>query len=149
MYDFHKSSMQHIRYSKLVLCWMYFSNSLTFYHGVNILELMLDDEYFIFPHNEAWPFSIIHLQRILILISGRYASNQRYQAFVFVKMNSFCRVCDALKDSKGEKLFRLEKNKLVKLFGKEEGQRLYSQITVQKKNNGVSMLMYFSYRSGL
>ena len=48
-------------------------------------------------------------------------------------------VRSALKDSKGEKLFKLERKKLVKLFGPDEGQRLYSQITVQKKQNGVSI----------
>ncbi|XP_043207602.1 epidermal growth factor receptor kinase substrate 8-like isoform X2 [Amphibalanus amphitrite] len=55
----------------------------------------------------------------------------------WLKIKGFSdRVRKALKDSKGEKLFRLEKPRLVKLFGKEEGGRLYSQITVQKKNNG-------------
>lgn len=51
---------------------------------------------------------------------------------------SFFRVCNAMKNFKGEKLFKLEKSKLVKLFGQDEGSRLYSQITVQKKMNGVS-----------
>ena len=59
----------------------------------------------------------------------------------FTRVCTRYRVCNALKDSNGEKLFKLERKKLIKLFGSDEGQRLYSQITVQKKQNGVSIMI--------
>jgi hypothetical protein len=59
------------------------------------------------------------------------------------------RICKQLHGVTGNELFHLTKSQLEKYCGKDEGRRLYSQLTVQRNVSGVSanllLITYFCF----